>query len=65
MTTTITVTGMSCGHCEQTVTDALESVDGVRSATADNEADEAEIEGDAPVGDLIAAVEAAGYEASA
>ncbi|MGM0397630.1 MAG: heavy-metal-associated domain-containing protein [Halobacteriota archaeon] len=65
MTTTITVTGMSCGHCEQTVTEALESVDGVRSATADNEADEAEIEGDAPVADLVAAVEAAGYEASA
>ena len=65
MTITLTVTGMSCGHCEQTVTEALESIDGVESATADNEADEAVVEGDAPVADLVAAVEDAGYEASA
>lgn len=65
MTTTLTVTGMSCGHCEQTVTEALESVPGVESATADNEADEAVVEGDAPTADLVAAVEEAGYEASA
>ena len=65
MTITLTVTGMSCGHCEQTVEEALESIDGVESATADNEADEAVVEGDAPVADLVAAVEDAGYEASA
>ena len=65
MTITLTVTGMSCGHCEQTVTEALESVDGVESATADNEANHAVVEGEAPVADLVAAVEDAGYEASA
>ncbi|MFW5918769.1 MAG: heavy-metal-associated domain-containing protein [Halanaeroarchaeum sp.] len=65
MSITLTVTGMSCGHCEQTVTEALESVDGVTSATADNEADEAVVDGDAPIDDLVAAVEDAGYEASA
>ncbi|MFW6003839.1 MAG: heavy-metal-associated domain-containing protein [Halanaeroarchaeum sp.] len=65
MTTTLTVTGMSCGHCEQTVIEALESVDGVRSATADNEADQAVVEGEPVVADLIAAVEDAGYEATA
>lgn len=65
MTTTLTVTGMSCGHCEETVVEALEGVAGVESASADNEADRAVVEGDAPVADLVAAVEDAGYEASA
>lgn len=65
MTITLTVTGMSCEHCEQTVTEALESIEGVTSATADNEANEAVVEGNAPIDDLVAAVEDAGYEASA
>lgn len=65
MTRTLTVTGMSCGHCEQSVTEALEAVDGVESATADNEEDVAVVEGDAPVEDLVAAIEDAGYEATA
>ncbi|WP_435334938.1 heavy-metal-associated domain-containing protein [Haloarchaeobius sp. TZWWS8] len=64
MDTTLTVTGMSCGHCEATVEDALAGVDGVESVTADHEADEATIEGTAPVDDLVAAVEDAGYDAS-
>ncbi|MFB6093408.1 MAG: heavy-metal-associated domain-containing protein [Halanaeroarchaeum sp.] len=65
MSITLTVTGMSCDHCEQTVTEALEGVDGVESATADESADRAVVEGDAPVDELVAAVEDAGYEASA
>lgn len=65
MTTTLTVTGMSCGHCEQTVVEALEALDGVSSASADNEADRAVIEGDAELDSMIAAIEDAGYEASA
>lgn len=65
MTTTLTVTGMSCGHCEQTVVEALEALDGVSSASADNKADRAVIEGDAELDSMIAAIEDAGYEASA
>lgn len=65
MSTTITVTGMSCGHCEQTVEDALHEVAGVTDATADNEADTVTVEGDADTDSLVAAVEEAGYEASA
>ncbi|MFB6139999.1 MAG: heavy-metal-associated domain-containing protein [Halosimplex sp.] len=61
----ITVTGMSCGGCEQSVEEALESVDGVESARADREAATATVEGDADTDDLVAAVEDAGYEASA
>ena len=65
MTTKLTVTGMSCGGCEQTVVEALEGVDGVESATADRDDEAAVVEGDADAGELVAAVENAGYEASA
>ncbi|MFB6188750.1 MAG: heavy-metal-associated domain-containing protein [Halapricum sp.] len=65
MSTTLTVEGMSCGGCEQTVVEALEGVSGVESATADRETDSATVEGDADVGALVEAVTDAGYEASA
>lgn len=65
MTTKLTVTGMSCGGCESAVVEALEGVDGVRSASADSEANAATVEGDAEPGALVAAVENAGYDASA
>ncbi|MFB6150859.1 MAG: heavy-metal-associated domain-containing protein [Haloarculaceae archaeon] len=65
MTTTLTVEGMSCDHCEQTVEEALEGVDGVTAATADHEAGHATIEGDADATALVDAVEDAGYTASA
>ena len=63
--TTLTVTGMSCEHCEQSVVEALEGVEGVESASADREAEQATVEGNADTDALIAAVESAGYEASA
>lgn len=65
MSTTLTVEGMTCGHCEQTVEEALEGVTGVSDATADREAERVTVEGGADPDDLIAAVEDAGYEASA
>jgi len=65
MTTTLTVEGMSCEHCEQTVTDALESVDGVQGASADRETERATVEGEADTDALVAAVEDAGYDATA
>ncbi|MFB6124438.1 MAG: heavy-metal-associated domain-containing protein [Halanaeroarchaeum sp.] len=65
MTTTLTVTGMSCEHCEKTVSEALLDVAGVTDASADADADVATVAGDADVDALVAAVEAAGYEASA
>ena len=63
--TTFTVTGMSCGHCEQTVEDALVAVEGVTSASADRGADSVTVEADADMTALVAAVEDAGYEAHA
>ncbi len=47
---------MTCDGCEANVIEALEGVDGVESAAADHEADEAVVEGDADPLDLIAAV---------
>ena len=64
MSRTITVDGMSCGHCEQAVEEALEELEGVARATADREAGEATIEGSAEPDRLVAAVEEAGYDAS-
>lgn len=65
MSQTITVEGMSCEHCEQTVEEALENVDGVTTATADREADSATIEGSAEPAALVSAVTDAGYDAAA
>ncbi|WP_255153098.1 heavy-metal-associated domain-containing protein [Halorarius halobius] len=65
MSTTITVEGMSCGHCEQTVEDALRDVSGVTEVTADREAEQASVDGDADVTALIQAVEEAGFTAHA
>jgi copper chaperone CopZ len=65
VTRTITVEGMSCGGCEQSVEEALRGVAGVTRAEADREADSATVEGEADVDALLAAVEDAGYTASA
>lgn len=65
MTTTITVEGMTCGHCEQTVEEALRGVSGVTDATADGEDEQARVDGDVDVTGLVQAVEEAGYTAHA
>ncbi len=65
MPITLTVSGMSCEHCEQSVVEALQGVDGVTDATADREAEQATVEGEAETDALIEAVQSAGYEASA
>ena len=64
MSQTITVKGMSCEHCDQTVVEALEAIDGVASATADHDAETATVEGTADSDVLTTAVEEAGYEAT-
>lgn len=38
---TITISGMSCGHCTAAVTKALEAIDGVSEVTVDLEKKEA------------------------
>ncbi len=62
----LSVQGMMCAHCEAHVRKALEAVPGVVSATADHAKGIAEVVLSAPVdaAALVAAVKAAGYEAS-
>ena len=59
------ITGMSCGHCVSHVKSALEGVEGVSQADVSLENHEAEVTLSDQVVDehLIAAVEAAGYQA--
>ena len=58
------VTGMTCGHCAETVTNALESVDGVDSAEVSVDPGRAEVTHDGSVARavlVVAAVGGAGY----
>jgi copper chaperone CopZ len=55
---------MTCEHCEQTVEEALEEVEGISSATADRDSESATVEGSAEQDKLVAVVEDAGYDAS-
>ncbi|WP_254762522.1 heavy metal translocating P-type ATPase [Natrinema marinum] len=60
------IRGMSCANCSQTITDALESLDGVREATVNFATDEGTVEYDpeaVSLADIYAAIEDAGYEA--
>ena len=65
MTKTLTITGMSCGHCVSHVKTALEGVEGVTAADVSLEGSRADLTLTTEVGDavLIAAVEGAGYQA--
>lgn len=59
------IDGMDCGGCAKAVENALQAVPGVVSARADLAGKAARVEAAATVnsGDLVAAVEKAGYEA--
>jgi copper chaperone len=60
----LTVTGMTCDHCVRSVTNALQDVEGVTSATVDLAGKSAKVEGDKlDPAKLIAAIEEEGYEA--
>lgn len=65
MARTYTVTGMSCGGCEQTVEDAVGALDGVERVSADNETDAVTIEGDFDEAAAIDAIADAGYTVEA
>ena len=63
--TTLDVSGMSCTGCESNVIDALESLEGVSSATANHESGEVRVEHDGSTVDeetIGGTIEDAGYE---
>jgi len=63
MSTTLQVEGMMCAHCRMHVEQALKKVPGVESAEVSLEDKSAVVTGGADRAALIAAVQAAGYEA--
>lgn len=66
MKTTLTVTGMTCGHCVSSVQSALEDLSGVRSARVDLDASRAIVDYDeakTSPRELTVAVAEAGYQA--
>lgn len=64
-TTMLKVKGMTCGHCKRAVTQALENVDGVKSAVVDLEAGMATVQASESTGTeaLLEAVREEGYDA--
>ncbi len=64
MTTTIKVKGLSCQHCVQAVTKALEEIDGVSGVKVDLLKGEATFEQSSPVsGDILKEkIKKAGFE---
>ncbi|MHB1529537.1 MAG: CopZ family metallochaperone [Acidiferrobacteraceae bacterium] len=60
---TLRISGMTCGHCVNAVTKALQSVPGVRSANVSLELEEAVIQGAADAQTLLQAVRGQGYSA--
>ena len=63
-TRTLSVTGMACDGCEELVEAALEALNGVESASADQDTDSVTIEtsGDVDEASMSEAVADAGYE---
>ncbi|AMY21235.1 copper ion binding protein [Rhodococcus kroppenstedtii] len=63
-TTSITVTGMTCQHCVNAVTEEVGALDGVTGVTVDLATGRVDVESAAPVpaDALAAAVDEAGYE---
>lgn len=60
----LNVSGMTCGHCQKTVKEALERVPGVEKAAVDLESGVATIDGSADAQVLVKAVEDEGYGAT-
>lgn len=58
------ITGMSCGHCQRSAREALESVAGVEKAEVSLEAGTAEVTGSPNVDLLIAAIAEEGFTAT-
>ncbi|WP_034088354.1 heavy-metal-associated domain-containing protein [Streptacidiphilus albus] len=63
-TAVFTVSGMSCGHCEKSVSEELGSLPGVTEVSADAKAGTVTVSSEQPLDDAAvrAAVDEAGYE---
>jgi copper chaperone len=59
--TELKVEGMTCNHCKASVEKALRSVPGVENAEVNLQEGKAKVQGNAPVDQLVAAVQEEGY----
>ncbi len=65
-TSTWTVTGMTCGHCEASVREEIGEIPGVQAVTASHQSGEVVVTSDRPLArdEVAAAVAEAGYALS-
>ena len=62
---TFTVTGMTCGHCERAVTQAVQTVDPNAKLTIDRAAQRVTVTSDQPREALAQAIANEGYQVAA
>ena len=66
MNQSFTVTGMTCGHCEQAVTRAVKQLDAQAQVSIDRAANRVDVAGSSQERDaLAAAIREEGYEVAA
>ena len=61
--TTLSISGMTCGHCQKAVKQALESVPKAQNVQVDLDAGQATVEGEPDTKALLQAVINEGYSA--
>lgn len=64
MNQTFTVTGMTCGHCEKAVTNAIHSVDPAAQVTIERTANKVDVVSETPHALLAKAIAEEGYAVS-
>ncbi len=62
--TTLSIPDMNCGHCRASIQSALGPLPGVEKITFDPDRRTAQIDGPAPLADLIRALDAIGFPAT-
>lgn len=65
MTQTFTVTGMTCGHCEKAVTQAIKTVDPQAQVRIDRQQNKVEVESAQPRDAIAQAIAEEGYTVAA
>ena len=62
MQNTFNVQGMTCGHCERSVTNAVQQVDANAKVQIDRNHGKVVVESDQPAAKIAAAIAAEGYQ---
>jgi copper chaperone len=65
MNQTFTVTGMTCGHCEKAVTNAIHTIDPTAKVTIDRAVNKVEVVSNKPRDALAQAIVQEGYTIAA